>query len=434
MLYNPPSGTSDPNGPYLGKNVGAGQQGSRVPRLAVEAPQREIVAFINAGVGKGLPAPTNDDLTQMLKVARSGLLDYYVGTGVANATAIAPDPVYVALVEGMRVRVKWPAANTAPATTLQVNALPAKTVLRRDGSAISAGDLLAARTYTLEYDGAAFRVAGGALPSEGAASGGSGGTGGSSGVSSGVAGAFGRGQFAYVGPTQVRFAPVDGSQLYIDSAFRTIPAGGVMASNAGLAPFTLYYAYAAMVAGVMTLELSTSAYAIDAATGFRTKTGDPTRTLVGAAITGAGSPGAFVDGLTRSWFGDASPIQTTGAAGSSTYSLSAVVLSGTALSVLAWDTETIDVEYVGHGANSAQNAGYYAWMRAIIASADGSTVLAAGPQTRGGGAAFVATGLASRAVYKPGTTGAFTVRAEGYGDGSGAYASFAIAGFVRTRG
>lgn len=66
MLYNPPPGGA-PNDPYVGKNVAAGTQGSKVPPAAVEYPQREIV---NAILAAGL-SPTNSDLTQLLKAIRA---------------------------------------------------------------------------------------------------------------------------------------------------------------------------------------------------------------------------------------------------------------------------------------------------------------------------------------------------------------------------
>lgn len=60
MLYNPPTGGGS-NDPYVGKNLAAGQQGSKVPPAALENPQREIVAAItDAGL-----VPTNTDLTQL---------------------------------------------------------------------------------------------------------------------------------------------------------------------------------------------------------------------------------------------------------------------------------------------------------------------------------------------------------------------------------
>ncbi|GJD51075.1 hypothetical protein OPKNFCMD_3826 [Methylobacterium crusticola] len=66
MLYNPPSGSIDPNAPYIGKNTTAGTQGSKVPRGAVEFPQREIVNVILAS-GQD---PSNADLQQLLKAIR----------------------------------------------------------------------------------------------------------------------------------------------------------------------------------------------------------------------------------------------------------------------------------------------------------------------------------------------------------------------------
>ncbi|GJD65184.1 hypothetical protein [Methylobacterium frigidaeris] len=66
MLYNPPSGSTDPNAGYKGKNVAAGQQGSRIPPSAVEFTQREIVnAILESG-----QSPTNEDLHQLWKAMK----------------------------------------------------------------------------------------------------------------------------------------------------------------------------------------------------------------------------------------------------------------------------------------------------------------------------------------------------------------------------
>ena len=74
MLYNPPTGSVDPNAGYIGKNLAASQQGSKVPPMAIEAVQREMVAVILAA---GL-SPTNTDLTQLLKAI------HVVGAGVPS--------------------------------------------------------------------------------------------------------------------------------------------------------------------------------------------------------------------------------------------------------------------------------------------------------------------------------------------------------------
>ncbi|MGF3022630.1 hypothetical protein ACQVP2_07360, partial [Methylobacterium aquaticum] len=79
MLYNPPSGETNPNAGYRGKNVAAGIQGSRIPPSAVEFTQREIV---NAIVQAGL-SPTNADLTQLWQA-----IQVAVSRGAAGGTAL----------------------------------------------------------------------------------------------------------------------------------------------------------------------------------------------------------------------------------------------------------------------------------------------------------------------------------------------------------
>ncbi len=62
MRYEPPVGSSDPDAPYLGRNLAAGgSAGSRVPAAAIENTQREIV---NAILAAGL-APSAADKTQL---------------------------------------------------------------------------------------------------------------------------------------------------------------------------------------------------------------------------------------------------------------------------------------------------------------------------------------------------------------------------------
>lgn len=164
MLYNPPSGSTDPNAPYVGKDVASGRQGSKLPPTVPEGTQREIVAIIAAAQAMGLPAPTNADLAQMLKAVRSGLLSRFPAIGTPDAIAIAPTPAYAALVEGMRFRVKIPGSGSSTTTTptLGVNSLSAP-IKRRDGSAPLAGDIIAGRVVEFEIDAAGNAVASGLI-------------------------------------------------------------------------------------------------------------------------------------------------------------------------------------------------------------------------------------------------------------------------------
>jgi hypothetical protein len=78
-------------------------------------------------------------------------------------------------------------------------------------------------------------------------------------------------------------SPFGGNLLTINDAICVIPAAGVTLAATSLGVGTVYYIYAYMSAGVLTLEASTTAYATSATTGVVTKSGDATRTLVGMA-------------------------------------------------------------------------------------------------------------------------------------------------------
>lgn len=96
----------------------------------------------------------------------------------------------------------------------------------------------------------------------------------------------------------------NGSLLAINGVNQVIPSGGVSLAPTGLTPSTFYYIYAYMNGGTMTLEASATAPALSSTTGFWFKTGDATRTLVGAVYVVTGP--AFQDSLTGrfvlTWF------------------------------------------------------------------------------------------------------------------------------------
>lgn len=157
MLYNPPTGGAA-NDPYVGKNVAAGTQGSKVPPAAAEFPQREIVAVITAS-GQ---APTNNDLTQMLRAVRSGALEYYVDSGAANAPAIAPAPAHTSLTDGLHVRVRMKSAPTGP-SNLAVNSFLAP-VQTAGAKPLAGGEWAANDVVDLVYNASrnAFQIVSGA--------------------------------------------------------------------------------------------------------------------------------------------------------------------------------------------------------------------------------------------------------------------------------
>jgi len=99
------------------------------------------------------------------------------------------------------------------------------------------------------------------------------------------------GQFRNINGGTCGLFPYNGGYLWIDGLNYQIPAG-LTVINSGLSFNTLYYCYAYMNAGVMTLEASLTGKTF-AANGIPQKAGDPTRTLVGSMYTDPA--GAFID-------------------------------------------------------------------------------------------------------------------------------------------
>ncbi|MGU3539967.1 hypothetical protein [Methylobacterium sp. A54F] len=157
MLYNAPTGSLDPNAAFVGKNLAAGQQGSRIPPKAVEMPQREIVnAIIEAGI-----SPTNDDHKQLLKAIRSGQFSTFLTSGTANDLVITPITPHTSVYRGLGFRVFPTLLNTGPCTITTNNIT--KPFVRRDGTPLAAGDLVPNIPLDVCFDGTAYRLMGFAI-------------------------------------------------------------------------------------------------------------------------------------------------------------------------------------------------------------------------------------------------------------------------------
>lgn len=89
---------------------------------------------------------------------RTGENQYAVDTGAANAYACAPTPAITGYTVGLVVRFKAVNANTT-ASTLAVNGLATKSIVRNDGtSALRVGDILAGQMVNVVYDGTNFQL------------------------------------------------------------------------------------------------------------------------------------------------------------------------------------------------------------------------------------------------------------------------------------
>lgn len=88
---------------------------------------------------------------------RDQLWSYGADTGSANALAVALSPIPTAYVAGMGIEVKVAATNSG-AATIAVNGMATKQIVRADGSALQAGDLIIGMVARLVYDGTKFQL------------------------------------------------------------------------------------------------------------------------------------------------------------------------------------------------------------------------------------------------------------------------------------
>lgn len=140
-------------------------------------------------------------------------------------------------------------------------------------------------------------------------------------------------------------SPLNGNKIIINGAMETIPSAGVSLSISTESASTLYYIYAYMNSGTMTLESSTTGHSVDATTGVEIKTGDSTRTLVGMAYTNA-TPAWQDDAnhrYVRSWFNDKGIFGSASAATSVTTTSTTPYLANSEPRVhyISWDGEKV---------------------------------------------------------------------------------------------
>lgn len=82
---------------------------------------------------------------------------YVTDTGAANAYIIILNPVPVAYLSGQEFTFKASNANTG-ASTLNVNSLGVKSIVKRDGTALSSGDIPLSSICKVVYDGINFQL------------------------------------------------------------------------------------------------------------------------------------------------------------------------------------------------------------------------------------------------------------------------------------
>lgn len=84
---------------------------------------------------------------------------YYASTGTATAQVLTYAQAAPSYLKGKRIAF-FPNATNTGACTLNINSLGAKSILRQDGSALIAGDIVSGQLLEVYYDGTNFRING----------------------------------------------------------------------------------------------------------------------------------------------------------------------------------------------------------------------------------------------------------------------------------
>ena len=110
---------------------------------------------VDAGTATG---STGADLVARTDTIRARNINAYVAdTGSTNAYAIAPSPVISAYAAGQVFIFKAVNANTG-ASTLNVNSLGTKSIVKNGSTALASGDIASGQAVTVIYDGTNFQI------------------------------------------------------------------------------------------------------------------------------------------------------------------------------------------------------------------------------------------------------------------------------------
>lgn len=207
-------------------------------------------------------------------------------------------------------------------------------------------------------------------------------------------GSSGHGQcFLAKSSSNLVLSPKNGNQLIINGTAQAVPDAGVSLSTSGLSSSTLYYIYAYMNSGTMTLEASATAYAVSTTSGNKgivIKSGADTRTLVGMARTNGST--AWVDSdsqrFVRSYFNEdgVSTKKSFTASRNTTSTTFVEANSEIRNEALLWSGEKWHLALGGGGYNSA--AGNAVW---IAFALDGTTAESGAPYFNGAGVNYANT-------------------------------------------
>jgi hypothetical protein len=139
---------------FRDRNAVGGLAGTEVTADFLNSVQEEILAVIQAAT----LVPSDGSRTQLIEAIYRLFGDRAATAGgTANALAAAFGNPILTLMLGMPIRVRISATNTGPAT-LVADAMPALSIVRRDGYPLAGGELVAGSIEYFCYDGASWRM------------------------------------------------------------------------------------------------------------------------------------------------------------------------------------------------------------------------------------------------------------------------------------
>lgn len=240
------------------------------------------ISAVPNGTGADVRAGFNAQISALeAGIQTNDVIKFSTG-GVAPTYTGAPSRAITGYAAGQEWLVTFHSDGTTGSNTMNVNGWGAKNLKQYDSSGAKVdGVIKSGMVSRIIYDGTDFVILN-PLPAQ--------------------AGQHGACIMVLSGVSLV-LKPWGGNGITINGVNYQIPSAGVSLDVTGMTAGTLYYIYAYMNSGTMTLEKSATAHATHT-DGVEIKSGDATRTLVGMARPVAGPAFSATKNcmLVRSWF------------------------------------------------------------------------------------------------------------------------------------
>jgi len=201
-------------------------------------------------------------------------------------------------------------------------------------------------------------------------------------------GGLGQCRLVYTNATTLTLNAYKGNQITIAGTNYSIPSSGPTLGTGGLSASTLYYVYAYISGGTVTLEASTTVYSVSSTAGnigMYIKSGDNSRTLVGMIRTNGSTQ--FADSsqyrFVRTWFNDPGIIASTYQSGTTSSTSFVEISSGRRTEFISWAGELGQASATGDVNNNQNVASQYKIGLAIDTTATSSSCCFEGPNHQG---------------------------------------------------